>query len=115
MVSDVICISGYDRIFIFLSTFYMMGVMQVNIRAFYKKLHGVASETTNDLLLLLGIIACITLPLVGLVDENVAVLHRLYAGICFIAKSAYCIILSRLLYTNKKKLLKSERSEVTII
>ena len=94
MVSDVICIPGYDRMFVFLTTFYMMGVHQCNIRAFYKKLNGVSSTCTNDMLLVFGILTCIGLPAAALLDEHIMGPHVAWAAIFFISNSFYCFLLS---------------------
>ena len=38
MISDVVALPIFDRIFVLLNTMYFMGVHQVNVRAFYKRL-----------------------------------------------------------------------------
>mmetsp|Transcript_9723 Transcript_9723/g.7330 ORF Transcript_9723/g.7330 Transcript_9723/m.7330 type:complete len:91 (+) Transcript_9723:199-471(+) len=43
MISDVICLPFYDRIFCILTTFFMFTVFQADARAFYHKLQGIAS------------------------------------------------------------------------
>lgn len=70
MISDVICLPYYDRLFCILTCFFCLAVHQVNARAFYKKLNGIADPQTNDFLLILGIISCISLPMIGFFDEH---------------------------------------------
>lgn len=70
MISDVICLHPYDRVFCILTAFFTLAVHQVNGRAYYKRLHGIASPETNDLLLVLNIISCIALPMIGFFDEH---------------------------------------------
>ena len=115
MVSDIICIPGYDRLFIFLSTFYMMGVHQVNLRAFYKKLHGHVPVLLNDLLMLLGIVSCICLPVVAIIDEYTYTPHALAALYFFLSNIAYCVICSQALYYHIDKMPADERSGIIIL
>ena len=41
MVSTIIAQEMYNRLFILLTTIFMFGVQQANLRAFYKRLYGV--------------------------------------------------------------------------
>lgn len=47
----------------------MMGVHQVNIRAYFKKVYDISSSGENDGLMVLGIISCFSLPLIGIFNE----------------------------------------------
>jgi hypothetical protein len=70
MVSAVVCLPIYDRIFCLLTAFFALGVHQVNIRAYFKVLYQVAPDHTNDSLFWLGIASCFSLPLIGVFDEH---------------------------------------------
>ena len=91
MISDVVCLSIYDRIFCILTMFYTLGVFQTNIRANYKLLFGLSSNSTNDLMYYLGMVGAFALPMVGYFDEhNYRVIHvcaavAFFASICFYA------------------------------
>ena len=80
MISDVIFLPLYDRIFCIETIFFTLFVHQANIRAFYKKLYGIADPCTLDLLTLLGVLSCFALPLIGLFDEHqFKSLHMVFA------------------------------------
>ena len=70
MISDVVALDTYDQIFTFLTSVFMLCIMQANIRAFYFKLYGKISNRLNDLYLVFGILAMIGLHLVGVFDEH---------------------------------------------
>jgi len=46
-----------------------MAVQQQNVRAYYCALHGLVSETYNNCMLAVGILACLILPLIYYWDE----------------------------------------------
>lgn len=71
MISDVVALPFFDRVFILLNTIYFMGVHQVNVRAFYKRLNDAGvEELKNDLLFYAGMTSCFSLPLIGVFDCN---------------------------------------------
>jgi len=45
MISDVICLHLYDRVFCILATFFCLATYQADVRAFYKRLYGIASDS----------------------------------------------------------------------
>jgi Frag1/DRAM/Sfk1 family len=103
MISDVVALPFYDRIFILLNTIYFMGVHQVNVRAFYKRLSDAGvSEGFNDFLFYCGIISCISLPLIGVFDcHNFKHLHYFCAGLFFISAGTYLFSIANQMYINK--------------
>mmetsp|Transcript_3549 Transcript_3549/g.2578 ORF Transcript_3549/g.2578 Transcript_3549/m.2578 type:complete len:92 (+) Transcript_3549:291-566(+) len=70
MISDVICLPFYDRIFCIITMFFCFTVLQADARAFYHKLQGIASQSQNDWMLGMAIIAVFTLPAIGYFDEH---------------------------------------------
>ena len=104
MISDIICLHFYDRIFMFLSTFFMLGVMQVNMRAYYKKVYGYISNSSNDSIFYTGIASCIALPMIGVFDEHDwKTAHYALAGVFFGCFGLYAIWISQSMYNNKDK------------
>lgn len=92
MVSTVIRQPMYDRIWCILSTFFSLSVMQVNIRAFYKRLHGIATPKQNDRLIWYGVATCISFPAIGYFDEkSYELLHYFFATTFFIATALYAL------------------------
>jgi hypothetical protein len=41
----------------------------VNIRAYFKKLYGIISDQRNDTIMAIGIVALVSLPMVGIFDN----------------------------------------------
>mmetsp|Transcript_3550 Transcript_3550/g.2580 ORF Transcript_3550/g.2580 Transcript_3550/m.2580 type:complete len:180 (+) Transcript_3550:12-551(+) len=70
MISGVICLPFFDRVFCILSMFFCFTVFQADARAFYHKLQGIASQSQNDWMLGMAIIAVFTLPAIGYFDEH---------------------------------------------
>jgi hypothetical protein len=102
MVSDVICLPMMDRVWCILTTFFSLSVMQVNIRAEYKRLHGIASSKQNDHLIWIGAVTCISFPLIGYFDEhNYSTIHGLVSGTFFLATAAYGHKLSNQLWKHR--------------
>ena len=96
MISDVICLHFYDRIFCLLATFFTLGIQQINVRAFYKMLDGVADSSTNFRLFYLGLLPCFALPLIGVFDEHdYKIAHYSCAAIYFAGIGAYSFFLAR--------------------
>jgi hypothetical membrane protein len=85
-----------------LVTCFVFGSQQVNIRAFYKALYGIASDKTNDILYCLGFLSCISLPLIGVFDEKDYKLeHGLSAIVFFLSCCAYIFWLARVMQKYK--------------
>jgi len=104
MISDVICLHLYDRVFCILATFFCFCTYQADVRAFYKKLYGIASDSQNDWLLILGIISTVTLPMIGYFDEHTySTIHGISAVLFFLSVGVYAWILSNVLNANKDK------------
>lgn len=104
MISDVICLPYFDRIFCILTCFFTMAVHQVNARAFYKKLDGIASPETNDLLLILALISCVSLPAIGFFDEHLyKTIHGVSAALFFGSTGFYAFIIGGVMAKNKDK------------
>jgi hypothetical protein len=105
MISDVVALPIFDRVFILLNTIYFMGVHQVNIRAFYKRLNDAGvSELHNDLLFYAGMASCFSLPLIGVFDcNNFPLLHYMFAGTFFLAAGLYTYFVANLMYKQKEK------------
>lgn len=70
MISAVICIHPYDRVFCILTIWFTLGVMQVNIRAMYKILYEKIDTKINNLLYYLGFAGMFFLNCVGFFDEH---------------------------------------------
>ena len=104
MISDVICLPLYDRVFCILATFFCLATYQADVRAFYKKLYGIASDSQNDWLLVLGLISTVTLPMIGYFDEHTySTVHGISAVLFFLSVGVYAWILSNVLNANKDK------------
>lgn len=104
MISDVICLPFYDRIFCLLSCFFTFAVFQVDCRAFYNRLYGIASDCENDTLLVLGIIATFTLPAIGFFDEHTwGTIHGLCATLFFGSVGIYAFLISGIMESNMDK------------
>jgi len=104
MISDVICLHLFDRIFCILSTFFCLATYQADVRAFYKKLYGIASDCENDTLLVLGLISTFTLPMIGYFDEhNYGTIHGISAVLFFGSCGIYAFIIGGVMTKNKDK------------
>jgi hypothetical protein len=94
MISDIILQEMYTRIFILMMAVFMYGIQQANLRAFYKKLYGKASDQVNDATLLFGLISTVIFPLIGIFDESQWMsIHGYLAGAFFISFLIYSILL----------------------
>ena len=70
----------------------------------YKALYGKVSSSSNDTILLFGIIACISLPLVGLFDEKeFGTMHGITAVAFFASAMFYEIWVTSELKNHKDK------------
>ena len=102
MISGIICLPIYDRIACLLFAFYALTIHQANIRAFYKKLYGISSVSTNDKLLIIGMLSAISLPMISYFDEhNFKIIHGLSAGVFFLSASVYQFWLTTELEKNR--------------
>ena len=69
MISDVIRLPYFDRVFCISATFFTMTVFQSDVRAFNKIIYGLASSCESDFMVILGIIATFALPGIGFFDD----------------------------------------------
>ncbi len=93
-----------NRIFIFLTTCYMWGVHQANIRAFYRTLYQIIPENENDFMLILGLIQCVTLPATAIFDIiSLPKLHFAVSALLLVSGGAYMFLLSYKMYNNIDK------------
>ena len=61
----------------------------MNIRAVYKTMDGIISTSSNDTMMILGLISCVSLPLIGLFDEGFGSIHVSLAVIFFTSALIY--------------------------
>ena len=102
MISTVIRQEMYDRIFILETSIFMFAVQTANLRAFYKKLHGVIGARENDAMVYCGLVSCVALVLIGIFDEKMwSPQHNVIAMTFFLSFAAYAISLGRALYANR--------------
>lgn len=102
MISTVIRQEMYDRIFILETSMFMFAVQTANLRAFYKKLHGVIRAAENDAMFYCGLLSCVALVLIGIFDEKMwSPQHNVIAMTFFLSFAAYAISLGRALYANR--------------
>ena len=104
MISDTICLKIYDRVFCILAIFFALGVQQTNVRAFYRVLYGLSSNSSNDRLYFLGMVSVICLPLIGYFDEHQYPVAHYALAIGFFGGTAfYAFMLSTQLNSHKDK------------
>lgn len=116
MVSDVLCLHIYDRIFVYLATFFCLAVQQANVRAFYKLLDGVAHADNNSRLFYLGVLPCFALPLVGIFDEHqFGKIHGMCALIYFGGIGIYSFFLARTFNTHKSVYPAEDQSNINTL
>lgn len=95
MISDCICLPMYDRVFCMCTTFFTLTAYQADVRAFYKKLYGIATDKENDLLVLLGVITTFSLPAIGYFDEHTySFIHGCMAALFFASVGFYGYIIA---------------------
>lgn len=87
-ISSILCRPFYDRLCCMTFTFFSLVVLQTDVRAYYKKLYGKVSNSTNDGIFLLGMITTISLPCISYFDmHNYGFFHYVFAilffGCCF--------------------------------
>jgi len=104
MISDVICLPFYDRVFCLLTCFFTLACYQVDCRAFYHRLFGIATDCENDTLLVLGMISTFSLPAIGFFDEHTyGNIHNCLAVLFFGSVGIYAFIIGGVMQDNKKK------------
>lgn len=102
MISAIICDHPYDRIFCILTCIFAYTVQQTNARAFYKRMNGIIDPFTNDLLLILALISCISLPLIGFFDEHqFKLIHGIVSIAFFISTGVYAILMAEQMNKHK--------------
>jgi len=113
MISDVICLHMYDRVFCILTTFFMLCAYQADVRAFYNKLYGIATTKQNNRMMYLGLISAFTLPMIGFFDEhNFGTIHGICAVLFFLSVGLYAWILGGVMSNNKDKFPEDQWSEI---
>ena len=109
MVSDVICLPMFDRIWCILTTFWALGVNQVNIRAFYKRLHGKVSRGRNNFIVWVGLVQSIAFPLIGYFDEHeYRILHIIISTTFFVSTIIYADALASELWKHRNEFPKAD-------
>ena len=113
MISSVICLPFYDRIFCLLACFFTFGCYQIDVRAFYNKLYGIASDCENDTMLVLGLITCFSLPAIGYFDEHrYATIHGICAILFFGSVGIYAFIIGSVMQSNLNSFPESSWKEI---
>lgn len=109
MISDCICLPMYDRIFCMCTTFFTLCAYQADVRAFYNKLYGIATDRENDSLLVLGIVTTFSLPAIGYFDEHTySTIHGTMAGLFFISVCLYGYMIAGIMDRNRNIFPESE-------
>jgi len=104
MISAVICLPFWDRLFCLFAAYFAWMCHQVNIRAYYKKMYGRVSDCVNDTCMWLGIISVFSLPLIGFFDEhNYGYIHNPLAVVFFSATGLYAWIMAYSMAKNADK------------
>mmetsp|Transcript_224 Transcript_224/g.224 ORF Transcript_224/g.224 Transcript_224/m.224 type:complete len:107 (-) Transcript_224:84-404(-) len=102
MISDITCKPFYDRIFCIVTMFFSWTVFQADVRAFYHRLNGIATQKQNDYLLGFGYIATFVMPLIGYFDEHTySIIHVLCATSYFLFASLYAWLLCYVMDKNR--------------
>jgi len=103
MISDVICLPFYDRVFCLITMYFTFACYQVDVRAFYNKINGLVSSCTQDTLLVCGILTTFSLPAIGYFDEhNYGSIHGVMAVTFFLSVAVYAYMLADILEKNKQ-------------
>ena len=102
MVSGIIRQPMFDRVWCIVSTFFALTVLQTNVRAFYKVMHGVVDPEKNKNILHWGLIMCFSLPQIGYFDDkNYPKYHLLLAILFFMSTVVYAYKFTNQLYKHK--------------
>ena len=90
MISRILEYRYYDRIFIYVSTYFSFCVQLSNVRAFYCKFAPYFNPNMNTTLYYLGIIPSFIIPIVGIIDYKLHnLVHSTFAVIFFISYVSY--------------------------
>lgn len=93
MISHILKYHMYDRIFVLEITFNSYFVFWGNIRAFYARFGGVFNKNVNTLLYWLGLLSTVSIPMVGIIDEDLDnAIHSAFAVVFFVCSALYVII-----------------------
>jgi len=112
-ISSIVCKPFYDRVWMFVTTFFCMTVYQTDVRAFYKKLYGKATARQNEGVCILGITATISLPCIAYFDTHTyGFLHIVFTTLFFISCGFYIFFLAGLLNEHKEKFLEDEHAAI---
>jgi hypothetical protein len=105
MISDVVALPIYDRIFLLTNTFLSLGIYQVNVRAHYKRLFDVGiNEIHNRYLFYCGMWSCISLPMIGVFDcVKFQPIHYFFASSFFLSAGVYTFILAKIMHDHKER------------
>jgi len=113
MISSVICLPFYDRIFCLLTLYFTLGCYQIDVRAFYNRLYGIASDCQNDTLLVLGLITTFSLPCIGYFDEHAyPTIHGTMAILFFGSVGIYAWIIGSVMQDNLNSFPESAWKEI---
>ncbi len=115
-ISDVIALPFFDRIFILLNTIYFMGVHQVSVRSYYKRMHDSAIDfRENTILFNVGMTSCVSLPMIGIFDcINFKPFHFFFAGAFFLSAGYYSYRISNLMYEKKSFFPKKDHEAIDL-
>jgi len=115
MISSVICLPTYDRITCLLFMFFSYSVQQQNLRANYKKLHGIISQETNDFLFWTGIVSVVSLPAITFFDEHILMaIHGVIAVIIFTSIGLYAYVYTDATMKNRAKFSPEMQQEIDL-
>ena len=115
-ISHVIRQPFYDRIFCILVMFFTMAVFQIDVRAYYSRLDGIATPFCNTSMLYLGMISCITLTLDGYMDEKTyPIIHVINATLFFISMGLYAWLLAAVMNNNLDKFPEEDYPEIATL
>ena len=106
MISHILKYKYYDRIFIYVITYFGCCVYFSNVRAYYTKFAPYFDADMNTTLYYLGTISSFIIPFVGIVDESLCnVVHSVFAIIFFICSVVYLFIFTSQLQKHGEKAL----------
>jgi hypothetical membrane protein len=102
MISAVITGHISGRVFTFLSTGVLWGVVHKNARVFYRDMHGTLSAKRNNFYMFLCIIAMVALPLAGIFDTlNHRPYHRPFVVLFFMSFGFYTVFIAKSICENR--------------
>ena len=93
--------------------FYALAVQQMNVRAFYCKLDGIASPLYNIVAGALGLVACLVLPFIYYWDEYWSVdTHDTLALTFFFTQTGYLFLIASCMNNNITKFPVGDRTTI---